>query len=185
MRRSSPVLCGGVIAVVLLACPLVARAEMSVGLIGGVMATDSGALTGGGLRGEWLFTERFGAEARVGYLFAPDGSGTAIPLEAALVGVLPLEKASLSASAGVGYYLYDPDLDVNLPSGVDLKPDPKVGFFGALGVRYPIGQNVKFYAEAKYTAAKYEKTVTQGRSTYSTKGGLDGIGANVGVMWSY
>lgn len=128
---------------------------------------------------------------RASYLIAPDGTGSAIPVEIGLVGALPLEKLDLYAAAGGGYYVYD--VDSSGPSWADTTPDPVIGFYGAAGIKIPIGQGVRLNVELKYTGAKYSisdtRTYQRGnvtaRETYKAEGGFNGIGLNLGVQWSF
>lgn len=142
---------------------------------------------GGGLMYEWLLHENLGIDVRASYV---TGNGIyLVPLELGLVGILPLEKESLYAGAGIGYYIPE-DTSADYGSGEVTGPDPSVGFYAVAGIRIPMADTMEFFAEAKYTTAEDDsRSDSSGMMTWSRSGttdhgmDLDGFGANLGFLW--
>lgn len=173
----------------------VAHGESRLGPFVSWLNSNNDNAFGGGLRYEWLFAERFGMDVRASYV--TDGDMYAIPLELGLVGVLPLERGSLYAGVGGGYYIPE-DIGMDTPWGRVDGPDATFGFYGTLGFRMPTGKNMEFFAEVKYTKAESDEESTSGpiyrngqmigyTVHQTTKLGMDlaGIGANTGILWKF
>jgi hypothetical protein len=174
---------GMVAALVCLTCS--AMAESRIGpFVSWIKSNDANAF-GGGLKYEWMFSEKVGVNARVAYL-SSDGDSV-VPLLLGIMGVLPLEGCSLYAGVGGGYFI---------PNSSDGEtPDAAFGFYVDAGVRCPISDKVDLFAEVGYVQAKGDDTETtthgsgrtsRGYYTYTstvTTGGLDISGpvVNLGI----
>jgi hypothetical protein len=151
-----------------------------------IKSNDSNAF-GGGLEYEWQFNKNLGLDVRAGYL--TDSDMYVIPIEVGIIGILPLEGLSLYAGIGCGYFIPE-DIGYGSIEG----PDSAFGYYGVAGIRLPMAENVEFFAELNYTKAESDEETGGGywRNSYTyvisetTKLGmdLDGIGANVGILWN-
>ncbi|HOW96808.1 MAG TPA: outer membrane beta-barrel protein [Kiritimatiellia bacterium] len=173
----------------------VAHGESRLGPFASWLTSNDENAFGVGLKYEWLFNGKFGMDARAGYL--TDSDMYVIPLELGVVGILPLERLSLYAGVGGGYYIPE-DIGMSTPWGPVDGPDATFGFYGVAGIRMPTGKNMEFFAEAKYTRAESDEESTSGpiyrngqlvgyTVHQTTKMGmdLDGIGANAGILWKF
>lgn len=169
-----------------------ASGESRVGPFASWVTSDDENAVGAGVKYEWLFNENFGVDVRASYLTSDDLY--IIPLEAGLLGILPLDKVSLYAGAGAGYYIPE-DTGLNMPWGKVEGPDPAFGFYVLAGIRLPVGDRMELFAEGKYTQAESDEETGGGYwrngSTYvvseTTKMGMeiDGMGANLGLLWKF
>ena len=125
---------------------------------------------GFGVIGQYRFLPLLALEMRVsGYMAGQsddlyvEGEGwydndTAVvvaPLEAGLIGFLPLTKQfSLYAGPGVGYYLFDGQTTLSqgpIDIDYDIDIDDDVGFYALVGTRAQLSRNVALFLEGKYT----------------------------------
>lgn len=144
---------------------------------------ESGSAFGGGVKGEWLFTENIGIDLRAGYLKDSEGDAGIIPLEFGPVLVMPMDPLSLTLGAG-GLY--------GIPQGSDLDDaDPALGFYAAAGLRGPISDGLEWFVEAQYASVKGDDET---ETTYYSWGwrrtsaqhlDFSGIGLNIGLLWKF
>ena len=148
---------------------------------------------GAGVRGELTFNKYIGLEARVSYTDAADADAGIMPFEAGIVGIIPLGKsnAELFGCVGGGYYTITGDTTVG---STGLEMDPIFGFYGAAGLNVFVTKNIKLFIDIKYTSAKNEatETTTGGIAgfytwtrTTSVEYGVDGVGGDIGVMFTF
>ncbi len=107
----------------------------------------------------------------------------AFPLELGLFGALPSGAWEWYGGGGFGYFIYKLDIDT-----LD-DPDPELGFFVAGGTSVSVAEGIRLFAEVKYTSASVhvesDRTAIPGGGTRWTSAdrGLDGMGANIGILW--
>jgi len=147
---------------------------------------------GPGVKYEQDINERFVGEARLSYIQATDSDDdtSVIPLEFGALARFPSDTMELYAGGGIGYYMYDLDI----PGGYGIDDPSEFGFYIMGGIRAPISPTAMFFAEGKFTQAEFEETSDverfsgpgyYGWRVVSVEGGLDGFGANLGVLWMF
>lgn len=171
------------------------RGEVDIGPYLSVQSQNGKIGGGGGLKGEWWLAENVGIEARGGYLTGDGDSATSI--ETGVLGRYPLaNKIQLYGGVGGGYYTYSVESVSDITGHKLGDPDPVIGFYGVIGLRFAVSDRVSLFAEAKYTQAKFKqedtgvlRSPTSGRvyGTYTTsrEGGFDGPGGNAGILCTF
>jgi hypothetical protein len=106
-------------------------------------------------------------DGRASYITFDDTSQDVIPLELAGLVNLPLfgERIVPYAGAGVGYYLFQDDLDDDW------------GFFPLVGMEFGM-QNFSLMAEARWL-------ILEADDDFGDSADVDGFGANLGLLFRF
>jgi len=162
-----------------------------------------GAL-GGGVVGQFRVNPHLALEMRIsGFLagktedvFVP-GQGwyeneltlSAVPVEAGLVGFLPLgDTFSLYGGPGIGYYFFDGEFrSTQGPVEItrDINLDDEAGFYALFGGRAQLAWNIALFAEAKYTWV--ESSISQTVGIFQAKEDVDfsGLALQAGMIFTF
>jgi hypothetical protein len=122
----------------------------------------------------------------------------AIPIEAGLVGFMPLnDQFTAYAGGGAGFYLFDGEFTSEQgrwKQTYDMSIDPEVGFYGVLGLRWQLARNLSLYAEAKYTVveasleddlAALVAAENTGALPFEQDVDLSGVGIQIGAIFTF
>ena len=131
---------------------------------------DINGAIGGGVIGQFRMQKYLALELRLsGYAtgysedvyienegwFDTDFTIVSMPMEADVIGILPLDKTfSLYGGPGVGYYLFDGQFTSKQgprETTYDVEIDDEAGFYVLGGMRAQIARNLALYLEGKYT----------------------------------
>jgi opacity protein-like surface antigen len=166
-----------------------------LGVFGSYIDTeDPGTAYGGGLKFKFDVGEMLAVELRGSYItgFEPDDEFEdllkdmiLVPIEADLVINLPMgDAATIYVGGGGGYYVIPEfEIDIAIPGSdePDVDPDDEFGFFALAGIELNMGESVALFAEAQYRFLEDDEDVEFGDDGVV----LDGIGANVGLMFKW
>ncbi len=157
----------------------------SVGAFGSYWKTkDEDAGFGGGVKAAVGLIKNLSVEARAAY-FGDVSEGFDLkvtPLELGLTYAFPVnEKFTPYIGAGAGYFMLDGSSD----QYGDLEFDNQMGFYGLGGLEYEFAKSWALLAEITYTSVKTgDYSQTGGHHDFPSEK-LDGLGANLGVLWTW
>lgn len=178
------------VVIALVAWAGIAQAEVAVGPYFSYAETVGGdGATGGGIKGMWLFHPNFGIELRGSYVQEDEeeSDSSVTPAELGAVALYTSGQVDLYAVLGGGYYMFDIDMYG------DLEPDDLFGFYAAAGLRLHAGYRAAVFLEFKYTNASDEAESWSRQdfpwgyriTTYTVEYGLEGAGANIGLLLKF
>ena len=173
-------------------------------------ALDADGAFGGGVVGQFRLNPHLGLEVRLSGFATGDtkdvyveGEGwfdtdftiVSVPMEAGIVGFLPLGPTfSVYGGPGVGYYLFDGQISSEQgPRDVtyDVEVDDEGGWYALLGARAQLARNLALFVEGKYTwiDTSVEKLDDVGRETgIDWMGGdldFSGLALNAGMLFTF
>jgi len=170
MGSVSKRLIAGIIVLAALIWGSVAQGEMFGSELGAFYtyldAEDIDAGHGLGAKLKLNLAEILSAEGRVSYMRFGDEDIEMVPLEAAVMVVLPLGNFLPYAGIGAGYYIFN-EGDIDL--------DDEVGYFPLVGLQFNLGDDIGLFAEGRWLYLETDSDDVKGDADVS------GFGLNIGV----
>ncbi len=171
-----------VFVLVAMGCLMASGCSTGSGLEGAVYGSaldsdDLGQGYGGGVKLELNPIDVFSIDARAGYLHFSDTDIDMFPLEIAGLLNFPIlfERIVPYVGVGAGYYLFDGD-------GADI--DDEIGYFPLAGLEIGF-HKFSLMGEVRYLFLNPKAENGNGPLETVTDPDIDGVGANVGLLWRF